>query len=506
MINTGKPFNIHDYIEILLRRIWFIIIPFVVIMGATVLYAFFATKEYRATTLVMVTRQKVPEDFVKATVTAGVQDNLQSIATEIMSRTRLEQIIAEFNLYPKRAQSSSMEGIVDEMRRRIDVEIQSKEGKEDSFTISYVGQDPKVVTLVTNKLAFLFIEENLRFREQQAQGTTEFLSTELNATKATLEEQEKAITQFKEQHMGELPEQQEANLRVLEQLRMQYDRIGDNMRTLQDRKSLFQKQLSDLETYLAAGSSSLSPSSPLSPLRKPSLEDSYKQQLAQLKNDLVELQAMYTEKHPDIIKARMKIADLEARVESIRMGSVEETETERGSQGSQPTQKPKIDVKMDPRYKEIEDQMIAIDMEMKRLQADEATTRAQIAKYLERIENTPSRELTMNLLTRDYQNTKEAYQSLLRKREEAHQGENLERYQKGEQFRVIDPARVPEKPFKPDIPKTLFYGLMMGLGCGFGMAFLREQMDHSFRDAEDLETTLGLKVLANVPRVEKMAA
>ena len=226
MINSRKPFNIHDYIEILLRRVWFIIIPFVVIMGATVLYAFFATKEYRATTLVMVTRQKVPEDFVKATVTAGVQDNLQSIATEIMSRTRLEQIIAEFNLYPERAQSSSMEGIVDEMRRRIDVEIQSKEGKEDSFTISYVGQDPKVVTLVTNKLAFLFIEENLRFREQQAQGTTEFLSTELNATKATLEEQEKAITQFKEQHMGELPEQQEANLRVLEQLRMQYDRIG----------------------------------------------------------------------------------------------------------------------------------------------------------------------------------------------------------------------------------------------------------------------------------------
>jgi uncharacterized protein involved in exopolysaccharide biosynthesis len=150
--------------------------------------------------------------------------------------------------------------------------------------------------------------------------------------------------------------------------------------------------------------------------------------------------------------------------------------------------------------------MIAIDMEMKRLQGDEATTRAQIAKYLERIENTPSRELTMNLLTRDYQNTKEDYESLLRKREEAHQAENLERHQKGEQFRVIDPARVPEKPFKPDIPKTLFYGLMMGLGCGFGMAFLREQMDHSFRDAEDLETTLGLKVLANVPRVEKMAA
>jgi uncharacterized protein involved in exopolysaccharide biosynthesis len=348
MINSGKPFNIHDYIEILLRRIWFIIIPFVVIMGASVLYAFFATKEYRATTLVMVTRQKVPEDFVKATVTAGVQDNLQSIAKEIMSRTRLEQIIAEFNLYPERAQSSSMEGIVDEMRRRIDVEIQSKEGKEDSFTLSYVGQDPKVVTLVTNKLAFLFIEENLRFREQQAQGTTEFLSTELNATKAMLEKLEKAITQFKEQHMGELPEQQEANLRVLEQLRMQYDRIGDNMRTLQDRKSLFQKQLSDLETYLAADLSSLSPSSPLSPLRKPSLEDSYKQQLAQLKNDLVELQAMYTEKHPDIIKARMKIADLEARVESIRMGSVEETETERGSQGAQPTQKPKIEVKLDP--------------------------------------------------------------------------------------------------------------------------------------------------------------
>ena len=118
----------------------------------------------------------------------------------------------------------------------------------------------------------------------------------------------------------------------------------------------------------------------------------------------------------------------------------------------------------------------------------------------------PVRELAMTQLNRDYLTTKDTYQTLLKKSEEAQQAENLERRQKGEQFKVIDPARIPEKPFRPDVPKILIFGLLLGAGCGFGIAFFREQMDRSFRDAEDLETTLGFKVLANIPKIESKAA
>ena len=169
MINTEKSFDVHDYIEIFLRRVWYIVIPFIVVLAAATLYAFYLPKMYQATTLILVTPQKVPEAFVRSTATSRIEDRLQSIGQEIMSRTRLEQVIQEFKLYSEEAKSLSLEEIVESMRKNIQVEIRGKEGY---FTISYIGKDPKTVTMVTNKLASLFIEENLKLREQQAQGTS----------------------------------------------------------------------------------------------------------------------------------------------------------------------------------------------------------------------------------------------------------------------------------------------------------------------------------------------
>ena len=505
MINPGKPFNIHDYFEISLRRIWYIIIPFIIIMAGAILYAFNTPKEYRATTLILVTPQKVPEAFVRPTVTSRIEDRLQSIGQEIMSRTRLEIIISQLKLYEGEAKSSSTEEIVELMRKNIRVDIKGKEGY---FTISYQGKDPKTVTLVTNKLGSLFIEENLKLREQQAQGTSEFLAIELNATKTKLEEQEKEVTQFKRKFMGELPEQREANLRVLEQLQNHYQRIGESLRAAQDRKLIIQKRLSDFEMMitqptdgeglrqeetLSDDSLTLSPPTLSPPLPKTS--HTYEAQLHLLKNQLVELQAKYTDKHPDILMTKKKIADLEAKIEKSEGDS---PETKKGG----PRKKEKVDVKNHPGYKDLESLLTATNMEIERLREDDAKIKAQLSKYRERIENSTVREQDMTLLTRDYENTKEAYQTLLKKTQEAQQAENLERRQKGEQFKVIDPARIPEKPFKPDIPKILLFGLLLGIGCSFGMAFFKEQNDRSFRDAEDLETTLGFKVLANIPKIE----
>ena len=529
MINPEKSFNIHDYIEIFLRRIWYIIIPFVILFAGAVIYALCSPKEYRSTTLILVTPQKVPETFVRPTVTSRIEDRLQSIGQEIMSRTRLEQLITEFKLYSEGAKSKSREEIVELMRQKIRVEIKGKEGY---FIISYVGGDPRIVTTVTNKLASLFIEENLKLREQQAQGTSEFLSVELNATKAKLEEQEKAVTSFKRQFMGELPEQRDANLKVLEQLQFLYQRISEGLRAAQDRKLVIQKQLADTELMILStaskkGKGEIPSLYGLSELQPKPIEkkDVQEAQLEQLKNHLADLQAKYTEKHPDILVMKKRIAELEAKIESERPEKGPE-ELKGGAESQQNPYSPikvsslpptkievkkenkdeKADVKLNPRYKEIESQLIANELEIERLKEEEAKVKAQINKYRERIENAPVRELAMTNLMRDYQNTKESYQTLSRKSEEAQQAENLERRQKGEQFKIIDPARIPEKPFKPDIPKIILFGFLLGIGSGFGLAFSREQMDRSFRDAEDLEAALGFKVLANIPKIEKKAA
>jgi polysaccharide chain length determinant protein (PEP-CTERM system associated) len=519
MINPAKQFNLNDYLEVFLRRLWYFIIPFsAVIIGAGI-YAYSVPKEYRASTLILVTPQKVPEDFVRPTVTSRIEDRLQSIGQEIMSRTRLEQVIDDLKLFREEAKYLRREEIVELMQKNIQVQFPGK-GKEAYFTISYIGKDPRIVTQVANKLASLFIEENLKLRETQAAGTSEFLSVELQATKARLESQERIIAQYKQKFMGELPEQREANLRVLDQLQLQSQRIGDAIRSAQDRKVLIQKQFQDLELMgsiagQAQASQETAGRDPLSSLDSapaPKARNPYEGQLEQMKNSLADLKAKYTEKHPDIVIAKKKIADLEAKSAEFEANreKMEKAEAEKEKKTSKETTpakpgSPKRDIKLDPRltprYKELENQVIAADMEVERLKQDDAKLKTQIARYRERIENTPAREQSLAILTRDYNNTRDAYSALLNKSQAAQQAENLERRQKGEQFKVIDPARIPEKPFRPDIPKTLLIGAVLGFFSGAALAFLREQMDRSFRDAEDLQVALGFKVLANIPRI-----
>ncbi len=514
MINPGKHFDIFDYQEVFFRRVWYFVIPFILVMAGAGVYALTVPKEYRASTLILVTPQKVPEDFVRPTVTSRIEDRLQSIGQEIMSRTRLEQVIDEFKLYQDEGRSLRKEEVVELMQKNIQVQIRGKEGY---FTISYIGKDPRVVTLVTNKLASLFIEENLKLREAQAQGTSEFLTIELNATKAKLEEQERIISDFKRRFMGELPEQREANLRVLDQMQLQSQRIGDSIKAAQDRKVLLQKQQSDFEILLAAsgqgqtGQDEAGLGTPLFPAAGTKAKNPHEAQLEQMRNHLIDLQAKYTEKHPDIVVTKKKIADLEAKVAEFE-AEQEKTEKEKKPAKDAAPTKPsaskkelRFDPRLTPRYKELETQMVATDQEIQRLRQEDALVRKQIAEYRARVESTPAREQALAILTRDYNNTRESYASLLKKSQEAQQAENLERRQKGEQFKVIDPARTPEKPYRPDIPKMLLIGLVLGLFSGVAAAFFREQMDRSFRDAEDLKVTLGFKVLANIPRVGSKA-
>jgi len=473
MINPAVPHNISDYVEILRRRLWFIVVPFIAIILGTIIYVIFAPRIYMASTMILVSPQKVPESYIHPTVTTSVAERLQSIAQEVMSRTRLEQVIAELNLYKKEARSRTKEEVVELMRRDIRVEL--PKGKEGYFSISYMTGDRNMAATVANRLASLFIEENLKVREQQAMGTTEFLATELSNTKAKLDEMDKQILEYKRQYMGELPEQRDSNLKIFEQYQAQSLKVAESLRAAQDRKILLQKQLSDLETSGTLSTSDNTKSG------RSGAAGSYESEIAILKNNLESLRGKYTENHPDVMVTKRKIADMESKRTTLT-------------------------IKNDPRYREIQGQIVATDLEIRRLKQEEATNQGQMGKYRARVENAPLREQSMATLMREYQNTKLAYDTLLQKSQGAQQAENLERRQKGEQFKVIDPARIPEKPFSPNIPKILLMGLMAAIGGGIGLALLREQMDRSFRDAEDVEMTLGVKVLANIPKIESKVA
>ncbi len=253
MATTENSFNIYQYLEIGLRRKWYIIIPLILSILTSFGVYKYLPKVYRASTLVLIQPQKVPESFVQSTITESIAERLHSVSQEILSRTRLEKVIQEFNLYPTLKDKIPLEEIVEKMRDTISVQVKNPprgsqprsrgEQFQQAFSISYEGGDPRTVMMVTNKLASLFIEENLRGRETQAEGTSSFLNKEVENLENQLRKKEEMLQAYKGRYIGNLPQQLEANLRILDRLQQQIRTTSENKRAAEDRGILLQNQI-----------------------------------------------------------------------------------------------------------------------------------------------------------------------------------------------------------------------------------------------------------------------
>jgi polysaccharide chain length determinant protein (PEP-CTERM system associated) len=519
MPTTEKPFNIHDYLEVGLRRKWYIIIPLILCVLASFGVYKYLPKVYKATTLILVQPQRVPESYVQTTITDSVAGRLSTISQEILSRTRLEKVIQEFNLYSDMRKTLSLEEVVEKMRKVIEVKVQTNsqnERTQNSFSISFEDKDPKTVMIVTNKLASLFIEENLKVRESQAEGTAEFLSKELMEMDERLKEKEHLIRNFKERSMGQLPQQLDANLRILERLEQQLQTTSQNMRAVEDRSILLQNQIEQLKTRgqfsvpqrlhgdTGSGTEDMG--------RQGIPEDPLISQLNNLKRELASAQSKYKDTHPDVIDLKKKIANLELKVKKLfERQEAERTGTGRNGQGGM-SEESLSQFTLDPNTARLvaqyTEQYNSVLLEAKRFKEETKNLKEQIGIYQKRIEDTPKREQEIALLTRDYDLLKTNYQSLMEKKIQAQMAENLERKQQGEQFKILDPARIPEKPVKPDRNKILLMGGVIGLVTGLGLVWFRESMDQSFHAVSDLEEYLGIPVIAAIPNLieERKAA
>ncbi|MGA1825324.1 MAG: GNVR domain-containing protein [bacterium] len=469
-------FPIDNYIDIAFRRKWHIIIPFIVSIIITGCVYKMLPKIYRSDTLILVLPQKVPEDYVQSTITSTVEARLSTITEEVLSRTRLQTIINEFNLYPKARDTLTMDQIIAKARKDIEIEIKQNRRRSNddscSFTIYYQGEDPETVRKVTNKLASLFIEENLKTREQQASVTTTFLSRELESAKKKLEELERSATEFKFQNIGNLPEQNDSNLERLKQLDEQRQMISDYLAKAVDKELLLRQQLSEAYKFMEDENS-----------------NSLQAQLDFAKNQLSAAKASYTDNHIDVRKLREQIKQLEYQLLSKK--KEEQSKTDEKPQTIMPV------------AQDLKNQIDLINKEIIRLKKEDERIKKKIATYEERIEEAPRVALQLAALTRDYENTKFFYEEVLRKKLSAEQAENLEKRQQGEQFRILDPASLPKIPYKPNPQKTLALGLLLGLGAGLGLTYFAEMANKSFRNEKEAEEYLNVPVLAAIPRLKK---
>ncbi len=486
---TLKPDQI---LEILIRYRWIIIIPFCLFLTIGFLYTLTATQTYMASTTILIQPQKVPTDYVQSIVTTDIGQRINTISQQILSRTNLEKIIKEFGLFQEQ-ENMFQEDKISNLRERVIVsQSGSKNWRQntEAFTVSFTGSEPHRVMEIANKLATFFMDENLKARETQAVGTSDFLENELEKIKKKLEDREKSLAIYRAKYMGGLPDELETNLRTLDRLQTQHTDALSSLRETQNAAALLKSQISRIKETSHNNISSIQTGDATGTTQVLSVTE---QQYEAEKRQLDELQLKYTARHPEVIKLTKSVAKLKIRVDQ------EKEDIEKKGIGAPDTNNTNV-------VSSENNILFQQELNLKQMENEIASIKLGILEikkntrfYQKRVEDTPKREQELLSIQRDYNNIRDSYNSLLARRLEAELALNMEKKQKGEQFRIIDYARLPDKPISPDTKKLLLFSIVIGLGVGGGSIFLLEFLNSAIRTEEQIETEIGLPILASIP-------
>jgi polysaccharide chain length determinant protein (PEP-CTERM system associated) len=490
----GKRYTPEVVLQAIWRRKWLVLVPFVLITVTTVAVTQRVPNRFRSEALIMVVPQQIPESYVQPTVRVRLEDRLASFNQQILSRTRLEQIVREFDLYPSERKTQLMEDVVERMRTE-DIGVQTpgpgaRQGSAPTFRISYSGREPRTVMRVAERLASLFIEESLRDRSALAEGTNQFLETELQEARNRLIEQEKRLEAYRQQHAGELPSQLTTNMQAIQNIQMQLQSLAQSITQDKDRRQMVDRLLAEAEALPPIAATPVAPS-PGQPEADPSVPVA--QQLEDARAQLRALEIRLKPTHPDLARMKRVIARLEQKAEADAL----EQPLSPGAVAS--VRANPQELQRQARIRDLTAERDALPRRIAAKEAQEGKLRESLASYQSRIAAVPARETELVELTRDYETLRQIYTGLLTKSENARASTNLERRQIGEQFRLLEPARLPERPISPNRPQIYTMGALGGLALGLGLALLLDYRDRTLRTEADLIGAFGLPVLALVP-------
>ena len=474
-----RKYTLNEIASVLAKRRWLILVPFACGVALAPVLARFAPERYRSEALIVVIPQQVPDSYVKPTVRESVEDRLPSITDQILSRSRLERIIQEMDLYKSERARGVMEDVVQTMRRDITT---SGMGRDvDSFRVSYVSNHPETARRVTERLASLYIDQNTKDREAQADNTSEFLDTQLAEAKRRLIEQEKKLEEYRKSHAGQLPSQLPGNLQAIQNANLQLQALNESTNRAQERRLLIERQLADAMAVPAAPPSPSEVAAPASTA----------QQLEVARARLAAALQRYTPDHPEVVSLERTITDLRAKLD---------TEAPLGDTQARDRPMSTAEAAQQKRIRDFEAELAVLDYQLAANRADDTKLKQIIADYQAKVDAVPTRESELVELTRDYSTMQSAYSSLLMKREDSVIAANLERRQIGEQFRLVDVASRPERPDNQlQRLAVLASGAAAGLVLGLLGVWLLEHRDSSFRHAQEVLATLSLPVFASIP-------
>lgn len=497
----AKVYRPEDYLRMIWTRKWFLVVPTVIAATATFFWAESLPNRYTSSTTIAVVPQKVPTAFVRPTINSNLAQRLQAIQQQILSRPRLERLIEEFNLYEQERKTMIMEDLIETMRRR-DIRIRMARSRRSdapsSFTVGFEYTQPRLAMQVAERLGSMFVQENLQEREALADSTSQFLDVQLEDARRRLAEHEQKLAEFRRRHFGALPGQAQSNLQMLQVTQNQIQASGDAAARDRDRLAIIEKELGatsgepDSEADPEASSAEADAPSALATtpgvvtITKP--EDNaggrrrtVAQQLAAAKADLKAMELRLKPTHPDVIRSKRTIEELEVRAAGEPSGDAAPT-------------------RMSPaRFANLKKEAEQLRRSLERRKVEEERLASQLANYKQRVEIAPNLDTELTELNRGFDAVRQQYDQLSRKSEDAKLAASLERRQIGEQFRVVESARVPERPVSPDRARLNLMGLGGGLAFGLLLIGLIEYRDTTLKSDDDIVVSLALPVLAVIP-------
>src|SRR5262245_41824185 len=467
-------------IDIFRRRKVVVTFVFVAVLASAVTFAVCLPDLYKPSAVLLVERP-VPEVYVRPAVSGELESRLHVIKQEIMSRARLTDLINRFNLYPDLRRQIPMDGVLDQMRHDIDIELTGPEqvsGRKTtvSFKLSYTGGNGETVAKVTNELANFYVSQNDEIRSQEAKGATGFLRAQLDATRKELDSHEGAMRAYTTSHPGELPQQVEVNLAALERLNTQLRLTGEReIKLLEDRE-----KLADGLTVTTdlTGASVLVDDPPVN------------ERLERMKRDLKMLEGQFTSRHPDVIRLKTEIAAVEREQQDAILRQRQAAQKDAAGPpavAANPTA-------LDARKKAIQN----LDVELKMLKKEETDLRQTISGIETRLEGVPERQQEFGRLTRDYNASKDLYDSLLKRYDDAQLAASLETDRQGERFRILEAAMPPSSPVAPNRSRLMIMGVILSLIVAAGAALMAEQFDSTFHSVDDLREFTKVPVLGAI--------
>ena len=478
MVRNGE-ISVAD-VKRILRRYWWIPAFITVTLGAIGLAASLVLpKKYTSSTLVLVEQPTIPKELIKPVITDDLNQRMASMKAQILSRSRLETIINKFNLYPQERQTTHMEDLVEKLKSAVHVElIEPLAGSADreppGFNVSVTFDNPQLAQQICQEITSMFMEQNATGRVAQSNKTTQFLTEQLDEAKAKLDEQDKRLAQFKAEHLVSMPEQEQTNLALLGGMNTQLDAATQALTRAQQDKSLNETLLSNQEASWK------------STLRGTQNPETQEQELAALQAQLSSLLAKYTPEHPDVIKVKAQIEDLNRRMAEA------------------PAPKPAVpasqaSLREPPAIQQLRTRIKQDEFTIAEMTKRQGQIQDQIRAIQGRLQASPVVEQQVKELTRSYQTASEIYNDLLKKRESSAMATDLEHEQQGENFKVLDAPSLPSSPSFPK--KTIFVGgsLGAGLALSLGILYLLAMSDKAMYSERDVELCMKLPVLTTVP-------